>query len=254
MEMAAPDGRHIANRKRQVFMRREATCVLLVLMVGMAVSGCTSSQPQRTSPTAQLPPYAAAALRGDAAPQLADDYKIGPLDKISVSVFQVPDLDTTAEVNKSGYITFPLIGQVMVAGKTAPQLEKEIAAKLGATYLQSPQVSVKVTDYTSQRVTVDGAVQKPGIFPMTGSVSLLQAVASAQGLTEYADQGSVYVFRLANGKRTASHYDLSSIRSGKSPDPILQGGDVVIVDESGVRTTLRDLKYVSPLAALAAVL
>jgi polysaccharide biosynthesis/export protein len=178
------------------------------------------------------------------------DYKIAPLDVIEVSVFGVKDLDRTVQVSSSGMISLPLVKQVKAGGRTQAQLERDIAAKLEATYLQSPQVSVFVKEYNSQRVTVDGAVKKPGIFPTTGDVSLLQAIALAEGLNELADPSGILLFRTVDNKRMAARFDLKAIRTGRVQDPILQAGDIVMVDQSAARTTLNDVKNVLPLSGL----
>jgi polysaccharide biosynthesis/export protein len=178
------------------------------------------------------------------------DYKIAPLDVVEVSVFGVKELDRTVQVSTTGMISLPLIKSVRAGGRTQSQLEKEIANKLEATYLQSPQVSVFVKEYNSQRITVDGAVKKPGIFPTTGDVSLLQAIALAEGLNDLADPSGILLFRTVNDKRMAARFDLKAIRSGKVQDPILAAGDIVMVDQSSARTTLNDVKSVLPLTGL----
>jgi polysaccharide biosynthesis/export protein len=183
-----------------------------------------------------------------------DDYKISPLDVIDVSVFGVKDLDRTVQVSSSGMITLPLINQVHAGGMTQAQLERAIAKKLDASYLQSPQVSVFVKEYNSQRVTVDGAVKKPGIFPTTGRISLLQAIALAEGLSDVADPSGILLFRTINNKRMVARFDLKQVRGGKVSDPILQAGDIVMVDESSTKTTLREIKEVMPLSGLFSLL
>lgn len=180
----------------------------------------------------------------------SEDYRIAPLDVLEISVFGVPDLTRTAQVSSSGMITMPLIKTVKAGGRTSSELERDIAKKLQASYLQSPQVSVFVKEYNSQRITVDGAVTKPGIYPITGKVSLLQAIALAEGLAVIADPTGVMVFRTANNKRMGARFDITKIRSGKQNDPMLQAGDIVMVDESSARTTLRDIKEVLPLSGL----
>lgn len=205
-----------------------------------------------------------AALKGDAATQAQkifttnagaagtdkQDYKIAPLDVLEVTVFGVTELNRTVQVSSSGMITLPLIKNVHAGGRTQAQLERDIAAKLEAGYLQSPQVSVYVKEYNSQRITVDGAVNKPGIFPTTGQVSLLQAIALAEGLTTVADPSGVLIFRTVNNKRMAARFDIRQVRSGKISDPMFQAGDIVMVDESAGRTTLRDIKDVLPMTGL----
>jgi polysaccharide export outer membrane protein len=173
------------------------------------------------------------------------DYHIGPLDMLEISVFQVPDLSKTVQVNSGGQIALPLIGTVVAGGKTVAELEAEITTKLQASYLQSPQVSVFVKESTSQRVTVEGAVEKPGIVPLTGQTTLLQTIAVSGGLVAGADP-SIMVFRNSQGKRMAAKFDLKAIRAGKAEDPIVYGGDVIIVDRSGIRGALSDLKQTIP--------
>jgi len=190
---------------------------------------------------------ASAAPTGDTT---SEDYRIAPLDVLEISVFGVPDLTRTAQVSSSGMITLPLIKNVKAGGRTASELEREIARKLQASYLQSPQVSIFIKEYNSQRITIDGAVNKPGIFPITGKVSLLQAIALAEGLALVADPSGVMVFRTVGNKRMGARFDISKIRSGKQSDPMLQAGDIVMVDESAARTTLRDIKEVLPVSGL----
>jgi polysaccharide export outer membrane protein len=162
----------------------------------------------------------------------------------------VPELTRTAQVSSSGTITMPLIKTVKAGGRTSSELEREIAKKLQASYLQEPQVSVFIKEYNSQRITVDGAVKKPGIYPITGKVSLLQAIALAEGLALVADPSGVMVFRTVGDKRMGARFDIDRIRSGKQSDPMLKAGDIVMVDESAARTTLRDIKEVLPLSGL----
>jgi polysaccharide export outer membrane protein len=171
-----------------------------------------------------------------------EDYKISPLDVIEISVFQVDELTRTVQVNNNGLVSMPLLGSVQAGGKTTTELASFIGKKLGEKYLESPQVTVFVKEFTSQRVTVDGAVKKPGIFATTGRLSLLQAVALAEGLNEVADPSGILVFRTVDNKRMAARFDLNAIRSGKSDDPLLKAGDIVMVDESTARTTFRDVK------------
>ena len=167
------------------------------------------------------------------------DYRIGALDLLQISVFQLEDLDREVRVNSSGMISLPLIGAVMAGGRTVPELENEIAGKLKENFLQNPQVSVFVKEFTSQRVTVEGAVNKPGIFPITGRTTLIQAVALSEGLNPLADPSSVVVFRTIGGQRMAALFDLREIRAGNAEDPLLYGDDIVVVDQSGGKTALK---------------
>lgn len=183
-----------------------------------------------------------------------DDYKIAPLDVVEVTVFGVEQLNRTAQVSASGMITLPLIKSVRAAGRTQAELENDIAGKLEEGYLQSPQVSVFVKEYNSQRITVDGAVNKPGIYPIAGQTSLLQAIALAEGLGPIADPSGVLLFRSVDNKRMAARFDIKQIRAGKMEDPRLLAGDIVMVDESRAKSTWRDVKEALPLQGLFSLL
>ena len=177
-------------------------------------------------------------------------YRIGALDVLDISVLGVADLTKTVQVTSSGTITLPLVRTVTAVGRTQTELEQELTKRLSKTYLQNPQVTVGIKEFNSQRITVDGAVAKPGIFPKQGDMSLLQAIAQAQGLTTVADPTGILVFRQVNGKRLAARFDIRQVRSGKQPDPMLLAGDVVMVDESAAKTTLRDIASAMPLTGL----
>ncbi len=183
-----------------------------------------------------------------AAPQTAE-YRIGVGDTLDVRVFQVEDLSFAGlVVDTSGNINMPLIGAVRGAGRTAGEMSSDIADRLGAQYLRNPQVTVTVKEAASQKITVDGAVTKPGVYEMRGSTSLLQAVAMAEGPTRIADLTKVAVFRTIDGRRSVALFDLSAIRQGRAADPQVLGDDVVVVDTSRLSAAFREA-----LAALPAV-
>jgi polysaccharide biosynthesis/export protein len=175
------------------------------------------------------------------------DYRIGPQDLLSITVFQIKDLDREVRVNNAGQISLPLIGALNAAGRTVNELEQEIAAGYRARYLQDPQVSVFVKEFVSQRVTINGAVKKTGIFPMTSRLSLLQAVSLAEGLTDVADENNVVVFRRANGQRMVARFDLQAIREGSSEDPEILGDDVVVVAESTGEIAFKRFLQITPI-------
>lgn len=242
---------------------------VLALMCMLLLTACGGSSPLNSSADGSFQQTGATsggatAMKGDAAANAKkifaansasastdrQDYKIAPLDVLEVTVFGVEELNRTVQVSSSGMITLPLVKAVKAGGRTQAEIERDIAAKLEASYLQSPQVSVFVKEYNSQRITVDGAVKKPGIFPTTGQISLLQAIALAEGLSLVADPSGVLLFRTVDNKRMAARFDIRLIRSGKVDDPMLQAGDIVMVDESATRTTLRDIKEALPLSGL----
>jgi polysaccharide export outer membrane protein len=170
------------------------------------------------------------------------EYRIGVGDKLDVRVFQVEDLSFEAlVVDTSGNINLPLIGAVRSAGRTAGEMSVDIAGRLAAQYLRDPQVTVTVKEAASQKITVDGAVTKPGVYEMRGSTSLLQAVAMAEGPTRVADLTKVAVFRSIDGRRSVALFDLSAIRQGRAPDPQVLGDDVIVVDTSRLSAALREV-------------
>ena len=171
----------------------------------------------------------------------ASDYRIGTEDLLDVQVFGVDTLSRTVRVNSLGSVSLPLIGAIAVGGLTAQEAEKLIAAKLADKYLQDPQVGVFIKEYTNQRVTIEGAVEKPGIYPMRGQTTLLRALALAGGQGRMSDMQEVMIFRReSGGARVGQPYDVEKIRRGELDDPIVMNDDVVVVNRSAARAALRD--------------
>jgi len=167
------------------------------------------------------------------------EYRLGPQDLIEVSVFGVDDLNKDVRVNSNGQISLPLIGSVLAGGRTIPQLEADLAKAYSQGFLQNPQVTIFVKEFASQRITLEGAIEKPGIYPLTGKTTLLQAVAVAGGVTPLADLNGVVVFRQVDGKRAAAVYRMRDLRSGTIEDPQLYGDDMIVVEQSGSKTAFR---------------
>jgi polysaccharide export outer membrane protein len=170
-------------------------------------------------------------------PLAETEYRIGPLDKLDITVFQVKELTIEKlQVDGAGRIILPLIGQITAAGKTTTALSDEIAAKLGEKYLQSPQVSVTVAEALSRKVTVEGAVNEAGVFALNGRTSLLEAVARAKGVSKGANLHRVSIIRSVDGTPHAATFDLAAISAGRARNPEVFGDDVVIVDTSRAKS------------------
>jgi|GEM_PF-242072 polysaccharide biosynthesis/export protein len=174
------------------------------------------------------------------------DYRISPNDVLDINVYQFEKLSRTVQVDGAGRVSLPLIGGVTAAGRTVRELEADITQRFGARYLQSPQVSVFVKESVGRQITVDGSVKKPGVYTLKGRTTLLQALAMAEGLSEVGDTGSVTVIRKSNQQQVSARYDLSSIRSGGDSDPLVYGGDTIVVDESIARHGLQVFKTTVP--------
>lgn len=179
-------------------------------------------------------------------------YKIGPQDVLDFSVFKAPELQRVVQVSETGTINVPLIGDIQASGRTASELEKDLAARLGKKFLQNPQVSVSVREYNSQRVTLEGAVKKPGVYPLRGKTTLLQIVATAEGFNDVGD-ATVMIFRQENGQRLAAKFDIADIRSGVASDPVLQPGDTIVAPTSMTKETFAAIMKALPLATFAAM-
>ena len=171
----------------------------------------------------------------------ASDYRIGTEDLLEVQVFGVDQLSRTVRVNSLGNVSLPLIGTIAVGGLTAQEAERLIAGRLAEKFLQDPQVGVFIKEFTNQRVTIEGAVEKPGIYPMRGQTTLLRALALAGGQGRMSDMQEVMIFRRdAEGGRAGQAYDVEKIRRGELDDPVVMNDDVVVVNRSPARAALRD--------------
>lgn len=181
---------------------------------------------------------------------LGSGYKIAPLDTLTIKVFKMPELSGDFEVDLTGQISMPLIGNVSATDFTTAQLDEQLTRKLGAKYLENPDVSVGVKSSSTRSVTVDGAVNKAGGFAINGPLSLMQAVAAAGGASPEANIHRVAIFRQIDGKRQAAAFDLASIRRGEAEDPPVFAGDIVIIDGSSIKALQKQLLANLPLLSI----
>ena len=160
-----------------------------------------------------------------------DQYVIGPDDMLDIRVFELEQLNRTVRVEADGTVILPLIGPVRVAGHSAPQAAEAVAKKLRGEFVDDPQVTVLITEYRSRRVSLLGAVARPGTYPLIGQRDLLELIATAEGLATGA--GSVlYVFRkLLDGRSARLSVPLHELLVQGDPrwNIRLQPGDVVSV-------------------------
>jgi protein involved in polysaccharide export with SLBB domain len=164
-------------------------------------------------------------------PAPPEDAAVGPGDLFDVRVFGEPTMSANYEVSGDGTINFPLVGSVAVAGKTPPQIEKELQARLADGYLKNPSVSVRVTDYRSRRVSIFGQVRQPGTFPYNENMSVVEGITKAGGFTAMAKKNAVRVTR-KNGPGTDSIIvAVEDIGQGRAPNFLLRPGDVIFVPE-----------------------
>jgi len=226
-----------------LFRLRGSGLIFLAASVA-AVSGCTDTRggsipynvsnfgaPDTPSPTA-----------------IDASYKIAPMDLLTIKVFGMDNLSGDYQVDLLGNISMPLIGNVSASSLTPSQLDDVLTKKYGAKYLENPDVSVGVKMATGHMVTVDGAVNKGGTFPVMGPMTLMNAVALAGGADQdTANMRRVAIFRTIDGKRQAAAFDLLSIQRGEMPDPPVYSGDIIIVDGSSAKATQKKIFQSIPL-------
>ena len=217
---------------------KQASRLLVAAAFALLLAACASQGKRNAAHGVTLPPPDTTSSSG--AYEGATDYRIGSQDLLEISVFGVSELSHQARVNSNGMINVPLVGSVMAGGRTVPELEKELGERYADGYLQNPQVTIFIKEYTSQRVTLEGAFKKPGIYPLTGRTTLLQAVAMGEGTDEFADLEGVVLFRNINGQRMAAAYDLSLVRRGELEDPQIFGDDIIVIERSGSKSAFRE--------------
>ncbi len=175
-------------------------------------------------------------------------YLIGPFDKLIIDVFGIEELSKQeVQTDAGGRISFPLAGIMEAAGKTPGELEEEIEQRLRGQYVRDPQVTVNLKETVSQVVTVDGQVKKPGLYPVIGKMTLMRAVATAEGTAEFAKLDDIVIFRTVNGQKMAALYNLKAIRRGYYDDPEIFANDVVVVGDSTARRLFKDALQLVPL-------
>jgi len=178
-------------------------CFLALLIL----FSCASSRPSREvpdNPQGNVPPPGASTVETESSKQIkamnerlllgmmsakrrsAQDYKMGPEDLIEITVFEDEKLNKTVRVSSQGNISLPLIGLLMVKGLTSNQLEKEIRDLLSQKYFHDPHVSVFIKEFHNQRISIMGAVQKPGVYDVTGQKTVLDVLSLAGGLRDDA--------------------------------------------------------------------
>lgn len=214
---------------------KNAWKLLLTLTFSASMAACSGgAAPQYetlTSRTAVTPVKAISSPVGRSASDA-----IASQDLLDIQVFKVPDLSKEVRVDEGGNITLPLIGTVRAVGLSPAELENVIASRLEKDFMNNPQVSALVKESNSNNITVGGAVNTPGIYPLTGDVTVTQAIAMAQGLSRLAIKDKVTLTR--NSKPFT--VPLEAINQGKMEDPLVLAGDKIFVHTSGTKEALQD--------------
>ena len=166
----------------------------------------------------------------DSPPEVPQDYIIGQGDQLEVFVWRNEQLSRQVLVMPDGKISLPRIQQVQAAGLSIAEVRDRITGKL-RTYVVNPRVTVIVTQLNSYRVSVLGNVVRPGVYPITGKTTVIEAISMAGGLTEWAKKRGITVIRNQNSREERIKVNYNKVVSGKdlSQNIVLERGDTIIV-------------------------
>lgn len=193
-------------------------CFVPVILLCAAASAWAQSAPANAPTTAV----------GRAAAPTAE-YTIGPEDVLDISVWKNPELSRKVPVRPDGRVSLPLINDIQAAGLTPSELREQLAKRL-AEYVPSAEVSVIVSDVQSLKVAVVGAVKTPGRFMLKSPATVLECIALAQGLTEFAARDRIVVLRQNGNTTTRIPFNYSKIASGDGQDNFfVRPGDIIVV-------------------------
>lgn len=163
----------------------------------------------------------------------ADEYKIGIGDVLRITVYDNQDLDTTARVGGDGTIQVSLLGSIKAVGLSVGQLAKKIEKNFANGYLVNPQVTVFMEEFKSSKVTILGKVQQPGLYELSGNISLLELISRAGGLAD--DAGSSATIKKKGKKEPVASIDLELLveRGDLSKNILIEDGDTIFISKAG---------------------
>jgi polysaccharide biosynthesis/export protein len=205
-------------------------CLLGLLAVGCTAPRMATSGKVEVAQASDLP----APTREDQV-AIARPNLVGPFDTLTVEVVGIENMTRDVVVDAEGRISLPIAGLIDVGRKTPSEITDIITQRLRAGYVRNPQVVVNLKEVESQSVTIDGGVRKPGLYKITGDMTMMRVVARAEGLSDSARDRHVVIFRKVGGHDMAAVYDLQSIRLGYYSDPAIYPNDVVVVGTSSAR-------------------
>jgi len=198
------------------------------LLFVLLASAALAQQPDSAAPAAAPPSEKPA----EPQPKAGDDngFKIGPQDVLRIDVWKEAELTRSIPVRPDGKISLPLLNDVQAAGLTSIELAANIRDGL-KKFINNPQVTVTVTEINSRRVFVTGEVMRPGALPLLPNMTVLQALSSCGGFSQFARTKNIYVLRQEGAKQVKHPFNYKSVISGKKPedDIQLQSGDVIVV-------------------------
>ena len=209
------------------------TCLVTALTsIALLAAAATTPAAQTVPDKAKLQAPAQAAALGVTPPPVTPppDYVIGPDDLLSVVFWRDKEMSSDVAVRPDGKISLPLLNDVQAAGLTPPQLRDRLTEE-AKNYIEDPNVTVVIRQINSRKVFVTGQVNKPGTYPLGGPTTVLQLIAMAGGLPEYAHTKKIRVMRTENGKTVSLKFNYDEVVEGKNlkQNIELKPGDTVIV-------------------------
>lgn len=216
----------------------------LVLVSALALASCGSRGRPDLPNGSDLPQTYAIPDAVQAAAQL----RLKPYDTLSVQVYQEPGLSVEEiMVDAAGNMMMPMLGEIPAIGKSPDELSRDIERRFAVNLLRNPQVTVERKKGVLDRVTVIGAVKKPGQFPVQGPVTLLDAISLAEGVTNVASRSNVAIIRMIDGRRAGALFSIADIEKGRVDDPAIFPSDRIVVGTSAIAQGYRDLLVAAPL-------
>ena len=206
-------------------MNTRTGLLVLGIMVALDARPAFCQAPSESSRNAAAPSTAPAPVAA-----LPPGYVIGPDDVLQIVFWRDKDLSGEVVVRPDGRISLPLINEVMAAGRTPDQLRAELV-KSASQFLGNPNATVVVKEIRSRKVFITGSVERPGPYSLTSPTTVVQLIAMAGGLKEYADQKNIVLMRTTNGQQTSYAVDYHSILRRQNLDQNLElmPGDTVLV-------------------------
>jgi polysaccharide biosynthesis/export protein len=226
----------VKSPKERSVKTQRSCMILFATAVTAALSIPVFSQEQNRRESTQVTQTASAKPTGERPEgvnppaKVGKDYVIGPDDVLDVSVWKEQELTRSLQVRPDGKISMPLLGDVQAAGLTPGQLGQSVSEKL-KKYLTAPQVTVILTQINSQRVYVTGEVTRPGAYPVLPGMTILQAITSAGGLTQFANGKKIFLMREENHIQTKHPFSYKEVLDGRKAEENLpvKAGDTIVV-------------------------
>lgn len=201
-------------------------------LIALAIAAPAFAQAQKPVVSAQSMPAAAVAAAAPRAtdPVVPPGYVIGPEDMLSIVYWKDKDMSADAQVRPDGRIALPLINEVQAAGLTPEQLREKLTEE-SKKYMEDASITVVVRQINSRKAFITGEIYKPGPYPLTSPTTVIQLIAMAGGLREYANAKKIVIMRSENGKQKSLPFNYKDVAEGKNlqQNIELKPGDTVIV-------------------------